>query len=66
MKFAVKVEVVANEVQKTEREAGIKEVVNVASSRVIVLYVKDFEAVQKLIADVNQLIDTHDQFKEIQ
>jgi hypothetical protein len=66
MKFAVKVVVQVNEVQKTEHEVGIKETSNAAYERVIVLLGYDFEKVQKLFSDVDQLIDTHDQFKEVQ
>jgi hypothetical protein len=66
MKFAVKVSVVANEIQKTEREQGIKEVMNAASERTLVMFVPDFDAIQKFVSDINQLIDTHDQFKEVQ
>jgi hypothetical protein len=66
MKFAIKVVLQANEVQRTEKEAGIKETCNAAYERVVVLHGYDFEKVQKFFSDIDQLIDTHDQFKEVQ
>ena len=65
MKFQIDVKVVANEVNKTQKEGGINEATGLGLSRVIVLHLPSFEHLQKFMSAMNTTIDSHDQFKEI-